>query len=88
MRIILFFYKPLFLLNISLSVVLSLSDIHILPLTFATFGFLCSYGLIRLFEKNTVYMYHNLGYSRWQLFWTSGVINAFISLLFIPLRWI
>lgn len=77
------FYKPIFFINLVLSIALGVKYIEAYPIVFMTVGYLCSAGIVRFFEGNTKYLFFNLGLSRKDLLLYTFLTNFLISLVFI-----
>jgi len=79
------FYKPIFFINIVLSVALSFGSLATYPIVFMTFGYLCSAALVRFFEGNTKFLFYNLGYSRKFLLSYTFLANLIFSIILLIL---
>ncbi|WP_344672807.1 hypothetical protein [Sphingobacterium kyonggiense] len=79
------YYLPILYINIVLTLLFGLMGdfgyLAFTPFLFATVGFFGALGLVLLFERNSIYMYYNLGLSRRQLILSSLLINFLIAVL-------
>jgi len=83
MRIYWHFYKTILFINIFLSIalVLLLGNISFYASMFATVGYLVSVGIVRFFENSTMYLYYNLGYSRFRLQLVAFLLNLSVAII-------
>lgn len=88
MKVYWFYYKPLLWINLCVSLVFCLTDIHDIPWVFVTFGFAFSAFFASFFYRKTSYLFYNLGYSRFRLLIGAFLINALCSSPLWLLRWI
>lgn len=85
MKVYWFYYKPILWINLSVSLVFSLTDITFFPLVFATVGYGLSVLFAALFAKNTSFLYYNLGYSKFRLIRGAFLVNIIFSLALWPI---
>ena len=79
------FYKPILFINLVLSMAFCMGYVAYYPYVFMTAGYLCAAGLVRLFERNTKFLFYNLGLSRKDLLVYTFLANLLISLLLLGL---
>ncbi len=91
------YYRPVLFTNLLISIafftyfVIELDQSKfVYPILFGSIGFLFSFFLVRFLEKNTSYMYYNLGLSHRKLYLSSFIFNSVIaiSIYFIIWLWI
>ncbi|GGE22378.1 hypothetical protein GCM10011516_20080 [Sphingobacterium cellulitidis] len=77
------FYKPIFFINLALSLAMSVQYLGYYPYVFMTAGYLSSAAIVRFFEGNTKYLFFNLGLTRKDLVLYTFIANLIISFVFI-----
>lgn len=77
------FYKPVFFINLVLSIALSVVYIEYYPYVFMTVGYGCAAAIVRFFEGNTKYLFFNLGLRRRDLVLYTFATNFLIGMIFL-----
>jgi hypothetical protein len=88
MKVYWLYYKPVLWINLSTSLVFTLTDLSYLPFVFMTAGYIMSVFFASFFYRNTSFLYYNLGYSKLRLVFGAFLLNAVFSTMLLPLLWI